>query len=182
MPEYNPLPELSFPCSTSPTTLGTRKIISAFDPHGGRKCSREATATWPLWLTLCCQGHRMLLAGLLHHTMQETQGCFQPELALEMSACAHSAAGTKLSMHQLGGKANIRNQTKNSSPNFQGWPVSVHSHDLAKPRTEESWLLWGLGPKAEFSSHTEVSRVLWVQARLELQSGGLNQEEINRTK
>lgn len=52
----------------------------------------------------------MLLAGLLHHTTQETQGCFQPQLALETSACAHSAAGTKLCMHQLGGKVGIRNQ------------------------------------------------------------------------
>lgn len=76
----------------------------------------------------------MLLAGLLHYTTQETQGCFQPELALETSACAHSAAGTKLCMHQLGGKVGIRNQTNNSCPNFQGCTVSVHSHDLAKPR------------------------------------------------
>lgn len=30
MPEYNPLHELSFPCSTSPTTLGSRKTITAF--------------------------------------------------------------------------------------------------------------------------------------------------------
>lgn len=55
--------------------------------------------------------------------------------------------------------------------------MSVHSHDLAKPRTEVSNLLWGLGPKAGFSSHTEVSVVLWVQARLELQSGGLKRME-----
>lgn len=114
----------------------------------------------------------MLLAGLLHHTMQGTQGCFQAELALEMSACAHSAAGTKLPVHQLGGKVNIRNQT-----NFQGCTVSVHSHDLAKPRTEESQVPWGLGPKAGFSSHAEISGVLWVQAKLELQSGGLRRME-----
>lgn len=50
--------------------------------------------------------------------------------------------------------------------------MSVHSYGLPKPRTEVSGLSWVLGPKAKFSSHAEVSVVLWVQARLELQSGG----------
>lgn len=52
--------------------------------------------------------------------------------------------------------------------------MNVPSRDLAKARTEVSQLLWGLGPKAGFSSHAEVTVVLRMQSS---QSGGLRRME-----
>lgn len=71
-------------------------------------------------------------------------------------------------------KSKYQKSNKNSSPIVQGCTVSVPSHDLAKARTEVSQLLWGLGPKAGFSSHAEVTVVLRAQTS---QSGGLRRME-----
>lgn len=60
---------------------------------------------------------------------------------------------------------------------FHGCIVSVHSYELAKPKSEVSSLPCGLRPKTKFSSHAEVGVVLWVQARLELQSGDLRRRK-----